>query len=85
MKKNSYAELSDDALLKKIQLLKGVSIGFGVLYAIIIVVLLFLFFNKNFGKASVAVFVPLLVFPAILSPILINYNLLKKEYKSRNL
>lgn len=85
MKKNNNAALTNEALIKKIQLLKGVLIVFGILYAIIIVVLLFLFFNKNFGQLSVAIFVPLFVLPATLSPILISYNMLKKEYKLRNL
>jgi hypothetical protein len=85
MKKNSFAKLTDEALLKKINLLKGFLTAFGIIYAVIILILLYLFFNKNFGQISVAVFVPLLVLPAVLSPVLISYNLLRKERIVRNL
>lgn len=85
MKKNSFSKLTNEAVLQKYSLMKGVLIGFSILYAIIILVLLYLFFNKNFGQTSVVFFVPVLIFPAMLAPILINYNLLKKEKMARNL
>lgn len=85
MKKDYFAKLTNEELTKKIKLLKGVLIAFSIIYAVIIVVLLYLFFNKNFGQLSIAVFVPLLVLPATLSPLLISYNMHRKEYKLRNL
>jgi hypothetical protein len=85
MKKNSFAKLTNEALLKRLNLFKGILTAIGILYVLIIIVLLYLFFNKNFGQISVAVFVPILVLPAVLSPILISYNLLKKERLIRNL
>jgi uncharacterized protein YacL len=85
MKKNSFTKLNDEALLKRINLFKVILNAIGIVYVLIIIVLLYLFFNKNFGQTSVAIFVPILVLPAVLSPILINYNLLKKERIGRNL
>jgi hypothetical protein len=83
--KNKLSKLNDDDLLKKIKLLKGVIMAFSILYVLIILLLLYLFLNKNFGQTSVAVFVPILVLPAILSPLLISYNLHRKEGVARKL
>jgi hypothetical protein len=85
MKKNSFSSLSDGALLKRINLLKAVLTAFGFIYIAIIVVLLYLFYNKNFGQLSVAIFVPILVLPAVWTPLFISYNLLKKERIGRDL
>jgi hypothetical protein len=83
--KNKLSKLNDDDLLKKIKLLKGVIMAFSIFYVLIILLLLYLFLNKNFGQTSVAVFVPILVLPAILSPLLISYNLHRKEGVARKL
>jgi uncharacterized integral membrane protein len=83
--KNKLSKLNDEDLLKKIKLLKGVIKAFSILYVLIILLLLYLFLNKNFGQTSVAVFVPILVLPAILSPLLISYNLHRKEGVARKL
>lgn len=85
MKKNSFSSLSNGALLKRINLLKAVLTAFGFIYIAIIVVLLYLFYNKNFGQLSVAIFVPILVLPAVWTPLFISYNLLKKERIGRDL
>jgi hypothetical protein len=85
MKKNSFSSLSDSALLKRINLLKAVLTAFGFIYIAIIVVLLYLFYNKNFGQLSVAIFVPILVLPAVWTPLFISYNILKKERIGRDL
>jgi hypothetical protein len=85
MKKNSFASLSDVALLKKYNLMRGVLIAFAVLYFIVILILLYLFFNKNFGHLAIALFVPLLIFPAALAPAYSNYYMLRAEKRSRNL
>ncbi len=83
--KNKLSKLNDEDLLKKIKLLKVVIKAFSILYVLIILLLLYLFLNKNFGQTSVAVFVPILVLPAILSPLLISYNLHRKEGVARKL
>jgi len=85
MDKNNFASLGDEALLKKYNLMRGVLIGFAILYFLVILVLLYLFFNKNFGQISVALFVPLLLFPAAVAPAYTNYYMLRAEKKSRNL
>lgn len=59
--------------------------AFAIIYFLIFVVLLFLFFNKNFGEVSIALIVPLIILPATLLPLFTSYNMLKAEKKSRNL
>jgi cbb3-type cytochrome oxidase subunit 3 len=85
MNRNSFASLSAEALLKKYNLMRGVLIAFAILYFLVILLLLYLFFNKNFGQLSIAFFVPLLLFPAALAPVYTNYYMLRAEKKSRNL
>jgi hypothetical protein len=85
MKKNSFSKLDDQALFTKLKLVQGVLLGFSLLYAIIILVLLYLFFNRNFGQLSVAIFVPIIVLPAVFSPLVISFSMLKKEKTARNL
>lgn len=84
MKKNTYSELTNDELTKKIEFLKNVLKAFAVIYFVIVLILLYLFFNKNFGQVSIALFVPLFILPATLLPIYMSYNMLKAEQKSRN-
>lgn len=85
MKKNNYREMTDDELITKTKFTKQVLLAFVILYFIVILILLFLFFNKNFGDASIALFVPIFIIPVTLAPLYINYNMLNTEKKSRNL
>ncbi len=84
MKKSTYAALTNDELLKKMNLMKQVLLSFIIIYFIIIVIVLFLFFYKDF-KASIGLMVPIFVIPATLTPLYASYNMLKQEYKSRKL
>ena len=85
MKKNTYEELSDEKLLKKRDLFKGVSIGFGVIFLLAIGIIVYILSVKGLKNVSVATLVPIFTLPIIFMPILINLSLLNKEIKSRKL
>lgn len=85
MKKNNYEELTNEKLIKKRDLFKGVSIGFGVIFILAIAIVVYIFNVKGFKNVSIATFIPIFTLPITFVPILINLNLLNKEIKSRNL
>lgn len=65
--------------------MKGVSIGFGVVYLLAIAAVTYLFLTKGSGRMSMAVFIPILMMPVAFMPLLINWSLLNKEIKARSL
>ena len=85
MKNNSYEKLTNEVLLKKRDLLKGVTIGFGILFLLAIAALGYLIGSNGFKNTSIAVFIPIIILPFTYMPLIINYNLLKKEIKLRSL
>lgn len=85
MKKDNFTHLTNEELSTKMTFTKQVLMAFVIIYFIVIAILLFLFFNKNFGDASIALFVPIFIIPITLAPLYINYNMLRAELKSRNL
>ncbi|MFQ6599644.1 hypothetical protein [Flavobacterium sp. C3NV] len=85
MKKNTYEELSNEKLLKKRDLFKGVSIGFGVIFLLAIGIIVYILSVKGLKNVSIATLVPIFTLPIIFMPILINLSLLNKEIKSRKL
>ena len=85
MKKNTYEELTNEKLIKKRDLFKGVSIGFGVIFILAIAIVVYIFNVKGFKNVSIATFIPIFTLPITFVPILINLSLLNKEIKSRNL
>ena len=84
-KQNMYSELTNEALLKKRALMKGVSIGFSIIYIFAIAILMYVYATAGFKNASIAVFIPFLIMPVTLLPLVINFVMLNKEIKSRNL
>jgi len=85
MKKNTYEELSNEKLLKKRDLFKGVSIGFSVIFLLAIGIVVYILSVKGLKNVSIATLVPIFTLPIIFMPILINLSLLNKEIKSRKL
>ena len=83
MKKSVYEELTNEELLKKRDLFKGVSIGFGVIFMLAIAVMIYLFTIKG-SSVSIAL-IPVFILPVTFVPLLINFSILNKEIKSRNL
>ena len=83
--KNDLSELSDEKLLKRRDLLKGVLIGMYAVCIVLIVLLLWIFFYKEYSEVSIATFIPAMMLPVITLPLLFQVNTLNKEIKSRNL
>ena len=84
-KKNEISELSDEKLIKRRDMLKGVLIGMYAICIILIVLLLYIFFYKEFTSISTAAFISVFMLPVITLPLLFQVNSLNKEIKSRNL
>lgn len=85
MKKNSYAEMTDEQLLKKKNLLKGASIGIGISFILAISILIYILIQKDFKNVNIVTLIPVFIMPVTFTPLLINLGLLNKEIKSRNL
>lgn len=85
MKKETFADLPTDKLIKKRDLLKGVIIGFGIFFIITIGLLIYLFATKGTKEIPMVTLIPVFSLPLTLMPILINLASLNKEIKSRNL
>lgn len=85
MKNNSYQKLTNEELLKKRNLFKGVTTGFGILMLLVIATLSYLIGLNGFKNTSIAVFIPMIILPFTFMPLAISYSLLQKEIKSRNL
>lgn len=83
--KNELSELSDEKLIKRRDMLKGVLIGMYAVCILLIVLLLYIFFNKGFSSISIATSIPVFMLPVITLPLLFQVNTLNKEVKSRNL
>ena len=84
-KKNEISELSDEKLIKRRDLLKGVLIGMYAICILMIVLLVYIFFYKSYSEVSIATFIPAMMLPVITLPLLFQVNTLNKEVKSRNL
>lgn len=85
MKKKTYEELSNEELLKKRDLFKVVAISFTIIYLVFISFIIYLLATKGMKNMSIAVFVPFFTLPTIFLPLLINFGMLNKEIKSRQL
>lgn len=85
MKKSTYSDLTNQDLSKKIQFMKSAIIAFTILYFIVFIVLLYLFFTKQFGDTSMAALIPIFFLPVTLLPMTLSYKMLKAEQKSRNI
>ena len=84
-KKNEISELSDEKLIKRRDLLKGVLIGMYAICILMILLLVYIFFYKSYSEVSIATFIPAMMLPVITLPLLFQVNTLNKEVKSRNL
>lgn len=83
--KNINKDLSDEKLLKKRDLLKGASIGLGIVYVLAIAILIYLFTTKETKNIPLAVLIPIFTLITVFIPLLVSLSLLNKEIKSRNL
>jgi uncharacterized BrkB/YihY/UPF0761 family membrane protein len=85
MSKNIYEDFTNEKLLKRRDLFKGISIGFGLIFIILIAVAIYILTGKDFKKSSIATLIPIFTLPVTFVPVLINLSLLNKEIKVRNL
>ena len=83
--KNDLSELSDEKLIKRRDMLKGVLIGMYSICIVLIALLLWIFFYKEYSQVSIATFIPAFMLPIITLPIILQVNTLNKEIKARNL
>ena len=83
--KSELSELSDEKLIKRRDLLKGVLIGMYVVCFVLIILLVYIFFFKEFTKISIGSFIPVFMLPVITLPLLFQVKTLNKEIKSRDL
>lgn len=84
MKKNTYEELTNEKLIKRRDLLKGASIGLGIVFILAITIIIYLMSAEGFKNVSIATLIPVFTLPITFVPLLINLSLLNKEIKSRN-
>jgi len=82
MKKNDLQKMNDDDLLKRKNIIKGVLLGFGILFIIAIGTMISLYATKPFNPV---LFVPCLAILFTLLSMVVIYNSTKTEIKSRNL
>ena len=85
MRKNTFADLSNEQLLKKRKLIKGVMIGFGIVVIILIALLIILLSAKGFKDLSIVSLIPLFTLPISFLPLAIISSQLDKEIKARNI
>lgn len=85
MQPSKYQGVTDQDLIKNRNLMKGVLIGFGIIY-LVALVLLGYYLNKNgLKKVSLVALIPLFGMPITLLPLFINFVSLQKECKARNI
>ncbi|MEL1252447.1 hypothetical protein AAEO57_01560 [Flavobacterium sp. DGU38] len=85
MRKNIYEELTNKQLLKKKNLLKGASIGLGIVFLFALFILVYLWSENKLKNGSVGTFIPIFILPITFVPLLINFKLINQEIKSRDL
>ena len=82
MKKNALKEMNDSDLLKRKNTIKGVLIGFGILFIMAIGTMMSLYANKPFNPVLL---LPCFVIPLTQLPVFVIYSSIKTEIKSRNI
>jgi hypothetical protein len=74
--------MNDSDLIKRKNTLKGVLIGFGVIFILALGTMISLYTNKPFNPV---LFIPCLVIAITLLPQFVIYNTIITEIKSRNI
>ncbi len=83
MKKDIFEHLSTAQLIKRRNLLKGASIGLGIVVIIAIGILMYIFITNGFGDIPFASTIPALMLPVFFLPMLVHLGQLNKEIKNR--
>lgn len=85
MNKNIYENLTNEQLLKKRDLLKGVTIGLGIVALTAIVIISYLIFSNGIKNVPFATLIPVFALPVTFTPVMVSLGQINKEVKSRNL
>jgi len=85
MHQNKLSQLSLEKLIKRRDLLKGISIGLGIVFILGISLIIYIVTNDDFKRIPFAAFIPIFALPATSAPLLANLSSLNKEIKSRNI
>ncbi|WP_160139063.1 hypothetical protein [Chryseobacterium sp. c4a] len=85
MKDNMFQELTNEQLLKKRNTLKGLAIGFGIMFLLAIVAFVTIITMKGSKGFPYATCIPFLAMPITMRPLLTNLKMVNKEIKARNL
>ena len=80
-KSENLSQMSNEELEKSYKVAKGAYIGFVVIFALLVLVALYITVKKGFGVFTI---LPI-VFISILMSNITNFNKLKAEMESRNL
>jgi len=84
MSQNKLSELSVEKLIKRRDLLKGASIGLGIVYILAVTLIVYFIAAKGFKEIPFAALIPVFALPVTFTPLIANISLLNKEIKSRN-
>lgn len=84
MKKDVFEHLSTAQLIKRRDLLKGVSIGLGIVAIAAIGVLLYIFITNEFEDMPSTSTIPAFMLPVFFLPTLVHLGQLNTEIKRRN-
>lgn len=85
MKQDNLSALSDEKLLKRRDLLKGIAISLGIVAIIVMALFIYLFLTKEWKEIPTATFVAIAGLAASTIPLSIVLGQVNKEVKSRNL
>lgn len=80
---NKLSAASTEKLIKKRDLLKGVSIGFGIVFLLVIAFFSYLFATKGLKNVPLATLIPVFTLPVMFMPLLANLSLINKEINTR--
>ncbi len=84
MKKDVFEHLSTAQLIKRRDLLKGVSIGLGIVVITAFGVLLYIFMINGFEDMPSTSTIPAFMLPVFFLPMLVHLGKLNTEIKRRN-
>jgi len=84
MSQSKLSELSVEKLIKRRDLLKGASIGLGIVYILAVTLIIYFITANGFKEIPFAALIPVFALPVTFTPLIANISLLNKEIKSRN-
>lgn len=74
---------SSKKLIKKRDLLKGATIGFGIVFLLVIAFFSYLLVTKGTKDFPFVILMPVFILPVMFLPLLVSLGIVNKEIKSR--